>query len=76
MEIALQVGDMKGLNRHAHNLKGLSANFSANAISSLAAELEQQTKQENITNAAALIDKINAESQRLVKYYNENLLNQ
>jgi len=74
MKTALQTGDVTSLNRHAHSLKGLSANFSANYISSLASELEQQTRQGDVTNAAALIDKINAESGRLVEYIGENLL--
>ncbi len=76
MKTALQTGDVTSLNRHAHSLKGLSANFSANPISSLAAELEQRTRQGDVTNAAALIDKINTESGRLVEYIGANLLNE
>jgi HPt (histidine-containing phosphotransfer) domain-containing protein len=75
MKTTLQAGDVVSLNRHAHSLKGLSANFSANAVSSLAAELEQRTRQGDVTDAAALIDKIETESRRLVEYIGENLLN-
>jgi len=76
MKTALQAGDVTSLNRHAHSLKGLSANFEASIVSSLAAELEQQTRQGDMTNAAALIDKIDAESQRLIKYVRVSLLNE
>jgi PAS domain S-box-containing protein len=76
MKTTLQDGDVNGLNRHAHSLKGLSANFSANIVSSLAAELERRTKQGDVTDAAALIDKIETESRQLVEYIGENLLNE
>ena len=76
MKTTLQAGDVTSLNRHAHSLKGLSANFDANILSSLAAELEQRTMQGEVTDAAALIDKIETESQRLVEYINANLLNE
>jgi len=76
MKNTLQAGDVISLNRHAHSLKGLSANFSANIVSSLAAELEQRTKQGDVTDAAALIDKIETESRRLVEYIGANILNE
>jgi CheY-like chemotaxis protein/HPt (histidine-containing phosphotransfer) domain-containing protein len=76
MKTTLQAGDVTSLNRHAHSLKGLSANFDANILSSLAAELEQRTQQGDVTDAAALIDKIETESRRLVEYIGENLLNE
>jgi len=76
MKTTLQAGDVTSLNRHAHSLKGLSANFSANIVSSLAAELERRTRQGDVTDAAALIDKIETESRRLVEYIGENLLNE
>jgi len=74
MRTALQAGDVTSLNRHAHSLKGLSANFNASTISSLAGELEQQTGQGDKTAAPALIDKIESESKRLIKYVRVNLL--
>jgi CheY-like chemotaxis protein len=73
MKTALQAGDVTSLNRHAHSLKGLSANFSANIISSLAAELELQTKQGDMTAAPALIDKIEIESRRLIEFVRANV---
>ena len=73
MKTALQAGDVTSLNRHAHSLTGLSANFSANSVSSLAAELELQTKQGDVTADPALIDKIEIESRRLIEFVRANV---
>jgi len=75
MKTTLGAGDTASLSRHAHSLKGLAANFSADILSSLAADLEMQTRRGDVSNAAALIEKIKLESQRLVVFIKENILN-
>ncbi|MFH1907775.1 MAG: response regulator, partial [Chloroflexota bacterium] len=55
MQAALKSGDANTLSRLAHNLKGISANFSAGPLSGLAAQLETLGKQEDLTAAPALL---------------------
>ena len=71
MEAALQSNDGNTLYRLAHNLKGVSANFNAGPLTSLAAQLEALGKVEDISPAAKLLEKIKVESERLQLYYGE-----
>jgi PAS domain S-box-containing protein len=68
IQLALQTNNANDLYRHAHNLKGVSANFSAGPVSSLAAQIEALGKSEDITNAAALVEQLELETERLRQY--------
>jgi len=66
---AIKKNDVEGVTRAAHNLKGASANFSAEPIRSFAGEIEMNGHEGNIENAAVLIEKIQAELPALSDYY-------
>ncbi len=68
---ALQAGDINTLGRLAHNLKGLSMNFSADPLSNLAASLEICGKQEDLTAAPMLVEQLEKEAVRLRKYISQ-----
>jgi len=68
MRKALAAGDQVTLTRTAHNLKGVSANFSAGPLFHLAERLEQFGRDSNLSEASALIDGIVAETDRLRTY--------
>jgi PAS domain S-box-containing protein len=68
MKSALQAGDINTLSRLAHNLKGLSMNFSAAPLSDLAIKLEACGKNENLTDASVLVEHIEMEALRLQEY--------
>jgi CheY-like chemotaxis protein/HPt (histidine-containing phosphotransfer) domain-containing protein len=66
---ALQTNDANDLYRQAHNMKGVSANFSAGPVSDLATQIEALGRSEDITNAAALVQQLEVEAERLCQYY-------
>ncbi len=68
MREAVQKGDPMTLMRNAHNLKGVSANFSAGPLFKLAEDLEVMSRQENLAGAAPLVEQIQAEIDRLRDY--------
>ncbi|MGA2112546.1 MAG: PAS domain S-box protein [Anaerolineales bacterium] len=68
MKAALEAGDANRLSRHAHNLKGVAANFSAEPLVRLAKELETCGKQEDLAEAPALLSAIQAESERVRQF--------
>ncbi len=68
MKSAQQNGDLDALTRIAHNLKGVSASFSAGPIFSLAEELEMKTKMEDLVQAGPLIENLQVEIDRLKEY--------
>ncbi|HEX2697126.1 MAG TPA: Hpt domain-containing protein, partial [Anaerolineales bacterium] len=68
LRAALKANDAGGLGRLAHNLKGVSANFSAGPLSQLALELEMRGKKEDLSDAPVLLDKLEAEAQRLKEF--------
>lgn len=70
---ALQQGDIKTIARLAHNLKGVSLNFSAEPLANAAAQLELCGKQENLADAPRLIEKVAAEIKRLGEYLDSQL---
>ena len=74
MKSALQAGDINTLSRLAHNLKGLSMNFSADPLSSLAISLEACGRDENLAGASLLVEQIEKEAARLREYIS-HLLN-
>jgi len=71
IQSALQDGDAGRLTRLAHNLKGISLNFSAEAVANIALKLEEIGKREDLTGAPVLVDQLQAEVRRLEKYLAE-----
>jgi HPt (histidine-containing phosphotransfer) domain-containing protein len=71
MHAALQDGDASRLGRLAHNLKGISLNFSADAVADIALRLEEMGKREDLTGASALMSQLEAEVRRLQDYLSE-----
>lgn len=71
MKSALDAGDINKLGRLAHNLKGLSMNFSADPLSSLAIKLEACGREENLEGASELVEQIEKESVRLQDYISQ-----
>jgi HPt (histidine-containing phosphotransfer) domain-containing protein len=65
---ALQADDIEKLGRFAHNLKGMSMNFNANQLSSLAAKLEACGKEKNLTDASFLVEQLAKEVTRVEEY--------
>jgi len=65
---ALKDGDASRISRLAHNLKGISLNFSANPIAKAALALEEIGKREDMTHASELVARLEAEVQRLEEY--------
>jgi CheY-like chemotaxis protein/HPt (histidine-containing phosphotransfer) domain-containing protein len=70
---ALDKGDASSLSRIAHNLKGISLNFSAEPIAALALKLEELGKREDLTDAAVLVSQLDVETKRLIEYLKEML---
>ena len=68
---ALRDGDASRLGRLAHNLKGISLNFSADAVAEIALKLEERGKREDLTDAFALVSQLDDEVQRLQNYLSE-----
>ncbi|MBI3738152.1 MAG: response regulator, partial [Chloroflexi bacterium] len=71
LRASLKANDAGALGRLAHNLKGVSANFSAGPLSHLALELEMCGKAEDLSDAPVLLDKLEAEAQRLKEFLAE-----
>ena len=71
MKTALEAHNANDLSRLAHNLKGVSANFSANPVTRLSAELEALGCQDDLVTAPELLVRLEVEAERLVKYLNE-----
>ena len=68
IKVAIQDGDSNQLSRLAHNLKGISLNFSADPLASIAAKLEMCGAHDNISDAFSLFDKLSFEARRLETY--------
>jgi signal transduction histidine kinase/DNA-binding LacI/PurR family transcriptional regulator/DNA-binding response OmpR family regulator/HPt (histidine-containing phosphotransfer) domain-containing protein len=65
MRTAQQAQDANDISRLAHNLKGVAANFSAGPLSRLAAEIETDGRQDDLTRVPSLLDRIETEIERL-----------
>jgi len=72
IEAALQEGDTTRLTRIAHNLKGISLNFSAEGVADIARKLEEMGKRENLTHASALVVQLDAEAHRLEEFLTDH----
>ena len=73
MHKALETEDANSLLVQAHNLKGISANFSAGPIMRIAAEIEALGRDEDLTRAAELVAELELEAERLRVYCAEKL---
>ena len=65
---ALGDGDTSRIARLAHNLKGISLNFSVNQLANVALALEEIGKREDMTHASDLVAQLEAEVRRLEEY--------
>jgi two-component system sensor histidine kinase/response regulator len=71
LKTALDSHNSNDFSRHAHNLKGVSANFSAAPITILCAEMEALGRQDDLTSASKLLARLEVETDRLVNYLKE-----
>jgi len=62
---SLEKKDAPTFSRAAHNLKGVSANFNANPVYRIAEQLEWLGKQDELEQAGALLEQLEAELVRL-----------
>jgi HPt (histidine-containing phosphotransfer) domain-containing protein len=69
---AIQDSDANRLARLAHNLKGVSLNFSAGSLSHVALSLEETSKRQDLTNAPVLMAQLELEAQRVTDYLSDN----
>jgi HPt (histidine-containing phosphotransfer) domain-containing protein len=72
IQAALQEGDANRLTRLAHNLKGVSLNFSVDPVAAIALRIEELGRREELTQAPALVAQLNAEVRRLEEYLSTN----
>jgi HPt (histidine-containing phosphotransfer) domain-containing protein len=62
---ALAEGKAKDFCRHAHTIKGMAANFSARPIAQICQQLETMGRQEDLSGAPPLLQRLAAEIERL-----------
>jgi CheY-like chemotaxis protein/HPt (histidine-containing phosphotransfer) domain-containing protein len=72
IRVAAEDHDSNRLARLAHNFKGVSLNFSADGLASLARSLEEDGKCEDLSNASALCTQLEVEALRVAEYLSEN----
>jgi two-component system, sensor histidine kinase and response regulator len=72
IRVAVQDKDANRLARLAHNLKGVSLNFSADPLSHVALTLEEIGKHEDLTQAPVLVEQLEWEARRVTEYLSEN----
>jgi len=68
LKSSLEKKDAATFSRAAHNLKGVSANFNANAVNRIAEALERLGKQDELEQAAPLMEELEGELVRLREY--------
>jgi two-component system, sensor histidine kinase and response regulator len=71
IKTALEAHNANDLSRLAHNLKGVSANFSAGPVTKLSDELETLGRQDDLASAPELLARLEIEVSLLVKYLKE-----
>jgi CheY-like chemotaxis protein/HPt (histidine-containing phosphotransfer) domain-containing protein len=69
LKSALDKKDMITFTHVAHNLKGVSSNFSAEPLRRLAAELEEDGGRNDLSRAPYIIEKITIEAGKLKAYF-------
>lgn len=57
----LEAKDCDGIRRNAHSIKGSASNLGANALASLASDLEIKGRDEDLSGADMLLEKIRSE---------------
>ena len=72
LKIALNTKNANDFTRHAHNMKGVSANFSADPITKLSAELEALGRGDDLASAPGILASLELEAERLVKFLKES----
>jgi two-component system sensor histidine kinase/response regulator len=70
LQNALGKNDIQTFIRSAHNLKGVSSNFSAEPLRNLAAQLEIDGGKNDLSSAPFAIEQIKIEAERLKDYFN------
>ncbi len=68
IDAAAQAGDSGRLTYLAHNLKGVSLNFSVETVADIARMLEEMGKRENLADVSVLVSRLHAEVRRLEEY--------
>jgi CheY-like chemotaxis protein len=71
LKTALETHNANDFSRHAHNLKGVSANFSAIPVTNLCAEMEALGRQDDLTSAPKLLARLEVEIDHLINYLKE-----
>jgi two-component system sensor histidine kinase/response regulator len=71
LRTALEAHNANDFSRHAHNLKGVSANFSAAPVTNICAEMEALGRQDDLGSAPKLLARLEVEQDRLSKYLKE-----
>jgi PAS domain S-box-containing protein len=61
----VEAGDVSGVERQAHTIKGASAQIGGPCLSAVAANMEQAARDGNLQRAAAFLPELHAEFQRL-----------
>ncbi|HEX7621618.1 MAG TPA: response regulator [Anaerolineales bacterium] len=65
LRTALEVHNSNDLSRHAHNLKGVSANFSTAPVTNLCEKLETLGRQDDLAAVPELLARLEIETERL-----------
>jgi CheY-like chemotaxis protein/HPt (histidine-containing phosphotransfer) domain-containing protein len=73
LENAISIQDSQKVMFFSHSIKGAAANFEINSIRLAAQEIENDSKNGNLENAPALLDKIKSVIPLLEKDYQKNL---
>lgn len=69
LEKALKIEDNKTLSRLAHNLKGVSLNFSAKNLSQLALLIETKVFEEDLSLVGQIIEQMKIEAEKICIYF-------
>jgi len=69
---AVQDSGANRLCRLAHNLKGVSLNFSADSLSQVALTLEEISKHKALTDAPILVEQLELEARRVTAYLSDH----
>jgi PAS domain S-box-containing protein len=68
LKAAMESHDAPSLNRLSHTLKGVSLNFNATPLASLAGKLESESNRGDLSNVESLVGHIESEIHRLEEY--------
>jgi CheY-like chemotaxis protein len=69
---ALQEEDADRLSRLAHNLQGMSLNFSAGSLAYITYQVEEICSRNDLTSAPPLVAQLEAEARRVTNYLSDN----